>query len=185
MSRTRSKGDGSKMEEISRHSIWRARLVASVSRVYGLDSSTSVRALCSGLILRVRELLLRDVDKALRQLKTSHARHSVLAIVCRAPDGLQLNEIAARAFVHPATMTGTIDRLLRDGLIERRADPSDRRGVLAMATPKGHELHRLASDRLAAVEFGLADVDDETINTLVDCLDKVAKVLEKRNSTSV
>lgn len=38
--------------------------------------------------------------------------------------------LARRAGVHPATMTGVVDRLEKGGWIERQKDPSDRRAVL-------------------------------------------------------
>ncbi|MGF7239244.1 MAG: MarR family winged helix-turn-helix transcriptional regulator, partial [Frankia sp.] len=75
--------------------------------------------------------------------------------------------------------TSSIDRLARDGLIERRADPSDRRGILAVATPKGQELYGQAHAALAAIEYGLADIDSDTVNSLIDGLDKVASVFER------
>ena len=38
--------------------------------------------------------------------------------------------LAERAHVHPATMTGVVDRLERGGWIERSPDPDDRRRVV-------------------------------------------------------
>lgn len=159
-------------------SIARRRLAASVSGAYGVGTSTTVRALFTGLLQRTRELVLGEVDDLLAPLKTSHTRYQVLAIVCRSPDGLQLGELADRAFVKPSTMTSTIDRLLRDGLIERQADPADRRGILAVATPKGHKLYEKARTILEEAEFGLGGVDLGTLTILVECLDKVAGALE-------
>lgn len=156
------------------------RLTNSVSKLYDLGPAATERVLAAGLLLRVRELLLRELDAVLSRLGTSHARYQVLSIVCPEPGGLQLREIAARASVHPTTMTSTIDRLARDGLIERRADPNDRRGILAVATPKGQKLYQQAHAELAAIEYGLADIDSDTIASLIDGLDKVAAVFERR-----
>jgi DNA-binding MarR family transcriptional regulator len=75
-------------------------------------------------------------------------------------------------------MTATIDRLVRGGLIERRADPDDRRRILAVATREGHNLYRRAHAELAAIEYGLADVDTETVKSLLKGLDNVALVFE-------
>src|SRR5689334_22038462 len=41
--------------------------------------------------------------------------------------------IARRAGLHPATMTGILDRLERGGWVSRERDPSDRRAVLVRA----------------------------------------------------
>jgi DNA-binding MarR family transcriptional regulator len=43
---------------------------------------------------------------------------------------LSPSALARRAGLHPATMTGVLDRLERDGWIVRERDPADRRGVL-------------------------------------------------------
>jgi MarR family transcriptional regulator, organic hydroperoxide resistance regulator len=49
-------------------------------------------------------------------------------------------EIARRCWVNPATMTGIIDTLERDGLVERRRDAADRRQVRLRLTPRGRSL---------------------------------------------
>jgi DNA-binding MarR family transcriptional regulator len=46
--------------------------------------------------------------------------------------------VAQRRFVRPATLTGIVDTLERDGLVERRRDDADRRSVRLVLTPAGH-----------------------------------------------
>jgi DNA-binding MarR family transcriptional regulator len=161
-----------------------ARLADSLGQVYDLDSAGTERLLVAGLILRVRDLLLRELDGVLSKLGTSHAKYQVLSIVCPEPDGVQLSEIAARASVHSTTMTATIDRLVRGGLIERRPDPNDRRRILAVATREGNNLYRRAHAELAAIEYGLADVDSATVKGVLEGLDNVALVFERREVES-
>lgn len=154
------------------------RVADTISRGYDLEPEVAAKAQAAGLLLRVRDLLIRDLDALLAPLGTSNARYQVLAIICRSEDGLQIGEIAARASVHPTTMTSTIDRLRRDGLIRRRSVPSDRRAIKIVATAKGQELYEQARDALVSVEFGLAEVDSSIIDVLLPSLDSVAKVLE-------
>ena len=45
--------------------------------------------------------------------------------------------VAERCFVRPATLTGIVDTLERDGLVERRRDETDRRTVRLALTPAG------------------------------------------------
>jgi DNA-binding MarR family transcriptional regulator len=45
--------------------------------------------------------------------------------------------VAERHFVRPATLTGVVDTLERDGLVERRRDEADRRSVRLVLTPDG------------------------------------------------
>ena len=168
---------------VAKHSAMSERLKASISRTYDLDSADTERILVAGMLLRVREMLLRELDSILNRFGTSHARYQVLSIVCNSSHGLQLGEIVERASVHPTTMTSTIDRLVRDGLIERQADPDDRRGVLAIATPKGQKLYRQARAELGAITYGLSELPSETARSLLDGLDELALVLERRAPT--
>ncbi|WP_428961934.1 MarR family winged helix-turn-helix transcriptional regulator [Micromonospora fluostatini] len=47
--------------------------------------------------------------------------------------------VAERCFVRPATLTGIIDTLERDGLVVRQRDESDRRSVRLALTDAGRE----------------------------------------------
>ena len=155
------------------------RLAESLGEVYDLDADAADRVLAAGLLLRVRELVLRGIDSNLSQFGTSHARFQVLSIVVTAPEGLQLNEIAARASVHPTTMTSTVERLVRDGLLERRSPPGNRRTILAVCTRKGRKLYQQAHAQLSAIEYGLSEVEIGSIRELLRSLDAVAENFEK------
>ncbi|MEV4665597.1 MarR family transcriptional regulator [Micromonospora echinofusca] len=45
--------------------------------------------------------------------------------------------VAERCFVRPATLTGIVDTLVRDGLVERQRDTADRRSVKIAITAAG------------------------------------------------
>jgi DNA-binding MarR family transcriptional regulator len=45
--------------------------------------------------------------------------------------------VAEHCFVRPATLTGIVDTLERDGLVERQRDDTDRRSVRLAITPAG------------------------------------------------
>ncbi len=57
-------------------------------------------------------------------------------------------ELAAMLWIEPATLVAQLDRLERDGFVERRRDPGDRRVLRVVITPAGLELrerlHRIA-----------------------------------------
>jgi DNA-binding MarR family transcriptional regulator len=48
-------------------------------------------------------------------------------------------QVAEKGFVRPATLTGIVDTLERDGLVERQRDDSDRRSIRLAITPAGRE----------------------------------------------
>jgi DNA-binding MarR family transcriptional regulator len=69
----------------------------------------------------------------------------VLLILGRAGDSTH-REVAERCFVRPATLTGIVDTLERDGFVERRRDSADRRTVQLTLTEKGQEHVRTLID---------------------------------------
>jgi DNA-binding MarR family transcriptional regulator len=59
---------------------------------------------------------------------------------------LSPKDLAQQAGLHPATLTGVLDRLERDGWVARDRDPDDRRGVLVRSLRgRSAELLRLYS----------------------------------------
>lgn len=57
--------------------------------------------------------------------------------ILKAQAGLSARELAARMFVHPSTVTGIVNRLVRKGAVARTIDDRDRRGVCLSATRSG------------------------------------------------
>lgn len=55
-------------------------------------------------------------------------------------DGLNVAELGRRAGVEPSTMTGLLDRMERDRLVIRRADPEDRRAQRIHLTEEGKQV---------------------------------------------
>ncbi|MFC0004638.1 MarR family winged helix-turn-helix transcriptional regulator [Micromonospora siamensis] len=62
----------------------------------------------------------------------------VLLTLARAGDSSH-RDVAEHCFVRPATLTGIVDTLERDGFVERRRDTADRRSVQLTLTAKGRE----------------------------------------------
>lgn len=52
-------------------------------------------------------------------------------------DGPQISRIAEHVGITPAAITGMIDRLAEQGLIDRKSTPGDRRGQSIFITEKG------------------------------------------------
>jgi MarR family transcriptional regulator, transcriptional regulator for hemolysin len=87
-------------------------------------------------------MLLHDVahqmrtyaNQLAREHGTTRAQWAILALLERQP-GLSQNELAALAEVAPITVARLIDRLEEQGLVERSADPGDRRIWRLRLTP--------------------------------------------------
>ena len=83
--------------------------------------------------------------------------------------------LAKRAGLHPATMTGVIDRLERDGWITRERDPADRRGVLLRVLPgRRSDVLRLASGMNAEIAKICAGYHDRDLQTIARFLRQTA-----------
>src|SRR5258705_9595670 len=82
--------------------------------------------------VRGSALLLDRLDS---QLVEAHgltlADYEILAWLSESPrGGLRMSDLADRALVSRSRLTYRVDRLVAEGLIERRPCPSDRRGSL-------------------------------------------------------
>lgn len=117
-------------------------------------------------ITRAHQILLRRIDAALAPFGLTFSRFEALALLSFTRAGeLPLGKVGERLQVHPASVTNTIDRLERGGLVVRRPHPADGRGTLAAITEEGRRVAREAAAALGAVDFGLGgeDVDHEAI----------------------
>lgn len=83
--------------------------------------------------------------------------------------------LARRAGLHPATITGIVDRLERGGWAARDRDPSDRRAVLVRALPdRNADLMRLYSGMSASMNKLLAGYGDTELELIADFLRRTA-----------
>ncbi len=73
------------------------------------------------------------------------ASYDVLVQLAEAPDGLRMSELADAVLLSRSGLTRLVDRLERDGLVERRSCPSDARGTFAVLTTEGRDQLRTAS----------------------------------------
>ncbi|KPI03195.1 transcriptional regulator, MarR family [Actinobacteria bacterium OK074] len=74
------------------------------------------------------------------------AQARLLALLTLGP--LPMRQVARKLKCEPSNVTGIVDRLEARGLVERRADPADRRVKLAAATPEGRKVARSLRESL-------------------------------------
>jgi DNA-binding MarR family transcriptional regulator len=100
----------------------------------------------------------RTFDRRAASLGATRAQWKVLFRLTRTP-GLRQVELADMMDIEPITLSRIVDRLDEAGLVERRADPADRRAwrlyVTEKAQPLVSELRRLGNELAAEAFAGL------------------------------
>jgi MarR family transcriptional regulator for hemolysin len=129
-------------------------------------------------------LLARRLAVAGRLLRTAAdaelAEHGVaaagLGALLRLVDreGLTQAQLARLQSVEAPTMCRLIDRLVRDGMVERQADPRDRRATRVYLTARGRETAATGAAVVAGIEArAFADLDEDDARALGALLDRV------------
>jgi len=102
--------------------------------------SATASAVVSSL-LETAEAVETRLEAAVSPLGLSLAKLGVLHPLAEAREPLPLSELAQRQHCVRSNITQLVDRLEKDGLVRRRPDPQDRRGVLAALTPAGEQAY--------------------------------------------
>jgi DNA-binding MarR family transcriptional regulator len=127
-------------------------------------------------IARAHQVVLAQIDALLAPHGLTFSRFEALALLHFSRRGsLPMGKVGARLQVHPASVTNTIGRLERDGLVRRVAGDGDRRLVLAEITPRGRRAVAAAAAALAEAEFGLAGLDGGERRGIVEALGAVRR----------
>jgi len=110
-------------------------------------------------IMDVARLIKTYADQRARQFGISRAQWAVLIRIDR-HEGLKQTELADMLDLQPITLTRLLDRLSDKGLIERRADPNDRRAnrlyLKPAAKPLLDRLADLGTDMMETVLDGIS-----------------------------
>lgn len=113
-------------------------------------------------VMRAHQILLAEVDAVVRPYGLTFARYEALVLLTFSNAGeLPMSKIGERLMVHPTSVTNTVDRLVRSGLVTKRPNPHDGRGTLASITERGREVCDAATRDLMAMDFGLGAYDEE------------------------
>jgi MarR family transcriptional regulator, transcriptional regulator for hemolysin len=110
-----------------------------------VDDTLAQRLAVAGRLLRTR------ADAELADLGVGAPGLGVLLRLADA-DGLTQAELSRRQRVEAPTMSRMIDRLERDGLVERRADPDDRRASRIALTGAGRDVARRGGAVVGALD---------------------------------
>lgn len=122
--------------------------------------------------------ITRRLDEELRaEHDLSLAEYDALLTIADAPERrIRMRQLADRVILSKSGVTRLIDRLVLDGLVERKACASDARGAEAVLTAEGLDRLRQASrTHLRGIrEHFLAAVDEADLPTIERSMQSVA-----------
>lgn len=125
----------------------------------------------------VAHLLRIAVDKRARMHDMTRAQWLILLRLHRQP-GMSQKELAELLEVEPITVARLVDRLEQRQMVERRADPNDRRiwrlHLLPAAAPLISEIEAERDEIARMVHHG---IDDDAMGLVVDTLKKMKATL--------
>jgi DNA-binding MarR family transcriptional regulator len=88
------------------------------------------------------------------------------------------SELAKRMYLHPATVVGLIDRLVKKGLVSRTRSETDRRIVEITLTDNGRSLLGFAPDvTQRRLVKGLEDLPEQGILKVAEGLEELVRIL--------
>jgi MarR family transcriptional regulator, organic hydroperoxide resistance regulator len=115
------------------------------------------------------------VDRSLQEAGLRLGQYQVLRHLWE-QDGLTPREIAERLDVEMPTVTRTVQRMVRDGLVQRQAHPADARSVRIYLTKRGGDLHAcLAAIVEEETERSLRGFSSQERAALVRMLERIAE----------
>ena len=79
----------------------------------------------------------KRLAQELTEFRLTVPQYVALRAIQHAQNGYTMSKLAEASHQVAATMTGIIDRLVEQGLVERRRDPADRRALHILLTPQG------------------------------------------------
>jgi DNA-binding MarR family transcriptional regulator len=128
-------------------------------------------------LLRTTNDLIEAFCEHLAHHGISQGRFTVLMMLNRAPDSpVMPSQLAERCGVTKASITGLVDSLERDGLVERLPSAEDRRAVFVQLSAKGREfLGRLLPHHFARTNELMSEFTPEDHAAMHHLLEKLAR----------
>lgn len=132
------------------------------------------------MISQVARLLRRSFDERARGIGVTRPQWQVLSLLTL-NEGINQGGLAEILEVEPITLGRMIDRLQDADLVERRADPADRRAWRLHITPKGNELlTTLRPFAHETFELALEGIDSASRDALMAMLDRIRSNLSRK-----
>ncbi len=126
-------------------------------------------------LMRVHQMMTRRADQILAPVDLTFARYELLVRLYFHTDALPLSQLGKQLQIHQTSITSLVDRLEKQGLIERMPHPTDRRVTIAQMTPAGRALTGKAINLLNAEFFRDLGLTGREAHALVYLLMKMRR----------
>lgn len=122
-------------------------------------------------VVRVQQLLMERIDSVLRPLDLTFARYEVLRLLSFVQSGsMPMTRLGSLLQVHPTSVTSVVERLVKQGYVERLRRDDDRRVILASLTGAGRDVVERATSGLNSQVFEQPGLPLERVEQLTELL---------------
>jgi DNA-binding MarR family transcriptional regulator len=129
-------------------------------------------------LLRIHHQVQKSEIAQLAQYNLTLPQFDVLAQLHR-EQGITQQALADRLFVTKGNVCGLMDRMMEQDLVERRADPQDRRAYMLHLTPKGKQLiEKVLPPHGQIVAAQMEKLAPEKQKQLLDLLSELDRALQ-------
>jgi DNA-binding MarR family transcriptional regulator len=139
-------------------------------------------------LLTCTNLIETEIRRRLREeFKVTLPRFDLMAQLDKNPGGMTLGELSSRMMVSNGNVTGLVERLLAQGLLDRRPSPNDRRAQLVSLSSDGRRAFRAMArtheNWVAEIfaELGPGEIDD-MMRLLAKAKTSTAKAVANRDA---
>lgn len=131
-------------------------------------------------LLRLGRRWRQAVDSELRRFGLTTATWRALFYVGRFGNGIRLKDLAEALDMERPSLGQLVDRLEREGLVERQGARDDRRGKTIHLTPSGREIY----DRTMQVATAVGDrmtgeLSDQELTQCAGILDRINAAIDE------
>jgi MarR family transcriptional regulator, transcriptional regulator for hemolysin len=118
----------------------------------------------------------RYIDRGLASMALSHSTALAVMVLGRLGDGVRQRALADELGLEAPSVVPLLDGMERDGLVERRVDPDDKRVRTLHLTETGRALATEAESRTVKIrESVFAGVPDSDLSATLRVLDRLAR----------
>jgi MarR family transcriptional regulator for hemolysin len=120
------------------------------------------------------------LDRRLKYLGLGQAGWLTIAVLAKSGQPMSQTELANAVGVECATMVPMLDRLVKDGLVDKQLSPTDRRVKLIDLTLEGQALYAKVKAEADVFREGLlVGIDREALVATTALLDQLRDAIER------